>query len=201
MIGFVKKLTSNLYFRDYDPQVGRYTTSDPIGLKGGLSTYGYVGNDPLTQIDLFGLANGPAIGWMNPIRGPKLPPGQAGVCCEDTIQTSGVRVPLIRHCFLVDERGQEWHLWNDGGVARPLPPRSPPRSDPNLKCAPCEPKEPCTSPGGCFKAGMGAYPPNDPYPTAGLGNNSNTYAATLFNKCCKGGWPSGLGFTPGAGAR
>jgi uncharacterized protein RhaS with RHS repeats len=39
------------YFRDYDPATGRYVQSDPIGLDGGLNTYGYVGGRPLHWID------------------------------------------------------------------------------------------------------------------------------------------------------
>jgi RHS repeat-associated protein len=50
------------YFRTYDPQMGRYIESDPIGLAGrSVSTYTYVGDDPLDWSDPFGLVeNSPA---------------------------------------------------------------------------------------------------------------------------------------------
>ncbi|AWV07278.1 RHS repeat-associated core domain-containing protein [Marilutibacter maris] len=54
------------YFRDYDPVVGRYTQSDPIGLAGGMNTYGYVGGNPLMAFDLLGLADQSSpwsVGW------------------------------------------------------------------------------------------------------------------------------------------
>ncbi len=43
------------YQREYDPAVGRYSQSDPIGLRGGASIYAYTGNDPLDFVDPLGL--------------------------------------------------------------------------------------------------------------------------------------------------
>ncbi|QGM46566.1 RHS repeat-associated core domain-containing protein [Methylocystis heyeri] len=46
--------------RDYDPTSGRYIESDPIGLGGGVNTYVYAGNNPVSLIDPFGTsADGP----------------------------------------------------------------------------------------------------------------------------------------------
>src|SRR3981189_415568 len=43
--------------RDYDPNIGRYVESDPIGLRGGINTYAYVRSRPTIAVDPSGLVD------------------------------------------------------------------------------------------------------------------------------------------------
>lgn len=63
-------------FRAYVPGSGRWLSRDPIGEKGGVNLYGYVGNRPITSWDPLGLAEGgPCPNGPSPFPpGPPTPP-------------------------------------------------------------------------------------------------------------------------------
>lgn len=52
------------YFRYFMPDIGRYSTADPIGYKGGANLYVYVLNNPVIFVDPTGLVCGPN-GWKD----------------------------------------------------------------------------------------------------------------------------------------
>ena len=43
-------------YRDYDPVIGTFISKDPIGFRGGLNLYAYVGNNPVNRKDPSGLS-------------------------------------------------------------------------------------------------------------------------------------------------
>jgi RHS repeat-associated protein len=47
-----------MYMRNryYDPGTGQFTQTDPIGIAGGLNTYGFAAGDPVSYSDPYGLA-------------------------------------------------------------------------------------------------------------------------------------------------
>jgi RHS repeat-associated protein len=42
--------------RYYDPATGQFTQSDPIGIAGGLNSYGFAAGDPVSYSDPYGLS-------------------------------------------------------------------------------------------------------------------------------------------------
>ena len=74
------------YFRDYEPGIGRYIQSDPIGLEGGVITYTYA-FDPLTQIDPLGLmGQGSGAAVAKPQSGPARFGGGGGAISQECVQ-------------------------------------------------------------------------------------------------------------------
>lgn len=65
--------------RDYEVSTGRYPQSDPIGLNGGVSTYGYALQTPLNAVDPTGLA-----AYLRDLLPPNQRP-QGSIYCVDGV--------------------------------------------------------------------------------------------------------------------
>ncbi|WP_425507075.1 RHS repeat domain-containing protein [Stenotrophomonas indicatrix] len=75
------------YQREYDPGVGRYSQSDPIGLEGGVSTYAYVHGNPVSYADPEGLQS---VGPMGACIGGE--PRASDACVEAAILDSALNL-------------------------------------------------------------------------------------------------------------
>ena len=75
--------TTGLYFyraRYYNPTLGRFISQDPIGLRGGINLYGYVGGDPVSRRDPHGKQSVPS-GLVLAVAGYGA--GAGGSICQD----------------------------------------------------------------------------------------------------------------------
>jgi RHS repeat-associated protein len=94
-------------YRDYDPETGRWTARDPIGFAGGdTNLYGYVLGDPVSGLDLTGLARFAIRPLEADIRSNHTPK-------YDPVSTRGI---YHEHLFYEDQAGGNVGSFKDTGI-------------------------------------------------------------------------------------
>ncbi len=79
--------------RDFDPATGRYIESDPIGLNGGINTYTYADDEPISNFDPSGLVSASdearALGMVPVPPPPQISPAAKALLCKLIKQYNG----------------------------------------------------------------------------------------------------------------
>jgi RHS repeat-associated protein len=115
------------YHRYYDPGTGRYLSSDPIGLAGGINYYIYTGNNPVNWYDVFGFV----IGSL-----PPPPPGYNPNTWTSGIFPNGrwwVMDPDGNLWIAHPEDPGHWRHWDKPGQKPPRYPSNPRKPKPEQK--------------------------------------------------------------------
>jgi RHS repeat-associated protein len=161
--------------RWYDPQAGRYTQPDPIGLQGGTNLYQYVLGRPTVLTDRLGL--------------------RVQICCRRLVSPfSG-----FRHCFvrIVNDRTgdvrteglhTEQTISNFLWAATPFGTTGRPETNHPFDFAPPTPDDDCGAwvkdcgaSDACAVTAAASYPRESYYSV--FGPNSNTFASYIATKC------------------
>ena len=91
------------YMRFYEPRTGRYITSDPIGLGGGINTYLYANGNPVMFADRLGLFSmDPVWGAIHDSTGYEPTQSQVDLAAGFGDGISGPITPFIRDVFDID---------------------------------------------------------------------------------------------------
>lgn len=97
----------------YNPTTGKWLTRDPVGESGGVSVYGFVGNDPTDKTDRLGLD-------INVITAPVT--FDTGKCCEKGAMVNKVSVYIVNRGSPVNQQGSTLGMgWTGGHIDLVVP--------------------------------------------------------------------------------